>query len=158
MIDEVYPLYLSVANRAPLAFGIFSREYFVEAGKHMPGRHRYFVWRRNGKVIAFNFCTIYDGEIWDNEIGFDDEVTHELNLYYRTFRDVVVWALQRTVPLSLRAVQLRSETSFAAEARSSRSLRVASIENHQYAYSPYRASVRAGEIGSGFAEVFSRTY
>ena len=94
VIDELYPLYLSVAKRAPLGFGIFSREYFVEAGKRMPGRHRYFVWRSNGKVIAFNFCTIYNGEIWDNEIGFDDEVTHEFNLYYRTFRDVVVWALR----------------------------------------------------------------
>ncbi len=94
VIDELYPLYLSVAKRAPLAFGIFPREYFVEAGERMPGRHRYFVWRSNGKVIAFNFCTICNGEIWDNEIGFDDEVTHELNLYYRTFRDVVVWALR----------------------------------------------------------------
>ena len=27
----------------PLAFGIFPREYFVEAGERMPGRHRYFV-------------------------------------------------------------------------------------------------------------------
>jgi Acetyltransferase (GNAT) domain len=94
VIDEVYPLYLSVANRAPLAFEIFSREYFVETGRRMPGRHRYFVWRRNGKVVAFNFCTIWNGEIWDNEIGFDYEVAHELNLYYRTFRDVVVWALR----------------------------------------------------------------
>jgi Acetyltransferase (GNAT) domain len=97
VIDELYPLYLSVAKRAPLAFETFSREYFLEAGKRMPGRHRYFVWRRNGKAIAFNFCTIWNGEIWDNEIGFDYAVAHELNLYYRTFRDVVVWALHNGV-------------------------------------------------------------
>lgn len=94
VIDEVYPLYLSVADRAPLAFEILSREFFVEAGERMPGRHRYFVWRRNGKAIAFNFCTIWNGAIWDNEIGFDYEVAHELNLYFHTFRDVVVWALR----------------------------------------------------------------
>jgi len=94
VIDEVYPLYLSVVHNAPVEFEIFSREYFLEAGQRMPDRHRYFVWRQNGKAIAFSFCTVWNGEIWDNDIGFDYNVAHGLNLYYRTFHDIVMWALR----------------------------------------------------------------
>ena len=57
-------------------------------------RHRYFVWRRGGKAIAFSFCTVWKDEIWDNDIGFDYDVAHDLNLYYLTFHDVLVWALR----------------------------------------------------------------
>ena len=94
VIDEIYSLYLNVAHRAPVEFEIFSREYFIEAGKRMPDRHRYFVWRRGGKAIAFSFCTIWKDGIWDNDIGFDYDVAHDLNLYYLTFHDVLVWALR----------------------------------------------------------------
>jgi hypothetical protein len=95
VIDEVYPLYLQVAHRAPVEFEIFSREYFLEAGKRMQDRHRYFVWRRGGKAIAFSFCTIWKDAIYDNDIGFDYDVAHDLNLYYLTFHDLIVWALQQ---------------------------------------------------------------
>jgi hypothetical protein len=93
IINEIYPLYRAVARRAPVQFEIFSREYFLEAGKRMPERHRYFVWRHQGKAVAFSFCTIWDNAIYDNDIGFDYEVAHELSLYHRTFRDIIVWAL-----------------------------------------------------------------
>ena len=94
IIDELYPLHVSVAQRARVKFETYSREYFIEAGNRMPDRHRYFVWRWNGKIIAFSFCTIWNGEIWDNEIGLDYSVAHELNLYYQTFHDIVVWSLR----------------------------------------------------------------
>jgi multidrug transporter EmrE-like cation transporter len=94
VIDEIYPLYLQVAARAPVEFEIFSRDYFIEAGKRMPDRHRYFVWRRGGKAIAFSFCTIWKDSLYDNDIGLDYSVAHELNLYYVTFHDLIVWALQ----------------------------------------------------------------
>jgi predicted N-acyltransferase len=94
VIDEVYPLYLQVADRAPVEFEVFSREYFLEASKRMPDRHRYFVWRRGGKAIAFSFCTVWKDAIYDNDIGLDYAVAHELNLYYVTFRDLIRWSLE----------------------------------------------------------------
>ena len=93
VIDEIYPLYLAVAHRAPVEFEIFSREYFLEAGKRMPERHRYFVWRHEGRAVAFSFCTIWGDAVYDNDIGFDYEVAHEMSLYHRTFRDIITWAL-----------------------------------------------------------------
>lgn len=94
IIDEVYPLYLAVAKRSDVQFEIFTPEYFVRAARLMPGRFRFFVWRQHGRAVAFSFCTIWDGTIYDNDIGFDYSVSHDLNLYYVTFRDLVCWALK----------------------------------------------------------------
>ena len=94
MIDEIYPLYVNVAQRSNVAFEVFTREYFLEASRRMPECVRYFVWRQNGKAIAFSFCIIWGDTIYDNDIGFDYAVAHELNLYHLTFHDILDWALK----------------------------------------------------------------
>ena len=94
MIDEIYPLYLNVAQRSDVAFEVFTKEYFLEASRRMPERVRYFIWRQNGKAIAFSFCTIWGDTIYDNDIGLDYAVAHELNLYHLTFHDILDWALK----------------------------------------------------------------
>jgi Acetyltransferase (GNAT) domain len=95
VVDEIYPLYLQVTERSDVNFEVFTKEYFLEAGRRMPGRFRYFVWRRAGKAIAFSFCTIWGDTLYDNDIGLDYEVAYDLNLYYVTFRDLIEWALRR---------------------------------------------------------------
>lgn len=95
VIDEIYPLYLNVTRRSPVDFEIFTREYFLEAGRRMPGRFRYFLWRRDGRIVAFSFCAVWGDTIYDNDIGLDYEFAHDLNLYYVTFRDVINWALSQ---------------------------------------------------------------
>jgi hypothetical protein len=94
VIDEIYPLYLAVAKRSDVHFEIFTREYFLEAGRIASGKFRYFVWRQGGRAVAFSFCTIWNGTIYDNDIGLDYSVANELNLYYVTFRDLLSWALK----------------------------------------------------------------
>jgi hypothetical protein len=94
MIDEIYPLYLNVAQRSDVAFEVFTKEYFLEASRRMPKCVRYFIWRQNGKAIAFSFCTIWGDTIYDNDIGLDYAVAHELNLYHLTFHDILDWALR----------------------------------------------------------------
>jgi hypothetical protein len=94
VIDEIYPLYLAVAERSDVEFEVFTREYFLEAGRRMPGRFRYFIWRRAGKAVAFSFCTIWKDTLYDNDIGLDYDIAHDLNLYYLTFRDLIQWALK----------------------------------------------------------------
>jgi multidrug transporter EmrE-like cation transporter len=94
VIDEIYPLYLQVAQRSPVEFEIFSREYFLEAGRRMPERHRFFVWCQGGRIIAFSFCTLWNECLYDNDIGLDYAVAYDLHLYYVTFRDLIEWALE----------------------------------------------------------------
>jgi Acetyltransferase (GNAT) domain len=93
IIDEIYPLYLAVAETSAIQFEIFSREYFLEAGQSAPGKFRYFVWRQGGRAVAFSFCTIWNETLYDNDIGLDYTVAYHLNLYYVTFRDLLNWAL-----------------------------------------------------------------
>jgi hypothetical protein len=93
-IDEIYPLYLNVAQRGDVTFEVFTKEYFLEASRRMPERVRYFIWRQNGKAIAFSFCIIWGDTIYDNDIGLDYAVAHELNLYHLTFHDILDWALK----------------------------------------------------------------
>ena len=93
IIDEIYPLYLAVAQTSAIRFEVFTREYFLEAGRCAPGKFRYFIWRQGGRAIAFSFCAIWNGTLYDNDIGLDYTVAYELNLYYVTFRDLLNWAL-----------------------------------------------------------------
>jgi hypothetical protein len=93
IIDEIYPLYLAVAQTSAIRFEVFTREYFLEAGWSAPGKFRYFIWRQGCRAVAFSFCTIWNGTLYDNDIGFDYSVAYELNLYYVTFRDLLNWAL-----------------------------------------------------------------
>ena len=54
-VDEIYPLYLEVHQRSPLKFETLTKNYFRAAGQRMPDRARFFIWRQNGKIIAFSF-------------------------------------------------------------------------------------------------------
>jgi hypothetical protein len=93
IIDEIYPLYLAVAETSAIRFEVFTREYFLEAGRCAPGKFRYFIWRQGCRAVAFSFCAIWNGTLYDNDIGLDYTVAYELNLYYVTFRDLLNWAL-----------------------------------------------------------------
>jgi hypothetical protein len=97
IIDEIYPLYLNVAQRSEITFEVFTKQYFLEAGRRLPGHVWYFVWRQNGRAIAFSFCTVWGDTIYDNDIGLDYSVAHELNLYHLTFHDILAWAIKNNL-------------------------------------------------------------
>src|SRR5205823_487272 len=70
-IDEIYPLYLAVHERAPLKFETLTKDYFLAIAQRMPERARFFVWRQSGKIVAFSFCLICGDAIYDECIGLD---------------------------------------------------------------------------------------
>jgi hypothetical protein len=91
----IHALYERVARRGDVHFEVFSPEYFLRLGERMPEHARYFMWRQAGRVIAFSFCTVYDGTIYDHDLGLDEHLASPLHLYHLTFRDIVQWALAR---------------------------------------------------------------
>ncbi|MGI8891305.1 MAG: GNAT family N-acetyltransferase [Chthoniobacterales bacterium] len=95
IIAELYPLYLQVHHRSKLHFEKLTPEYFSRLGRDMPERTRFFVWRQDGKAIAFSLCLVHDGTIYDEYLGLDYEVAFDLNLYFYTFRDIITWALDQ---------------------------------------------------------------
>ena len=94
VIDEIYPLYLAVARRSEIEFEVFSRAYFLDASLTLSDRSRFFIWRQNGKAIAFSYCTVWGDTIFDHDLGLDYSVAHDLHLYYLSFRDILEWALR----------------------------------------------------------------
>jgi hypothetical protein len=59
----------------------------------MPDRARFFIWRQNGKAIAFSVALVHDGTIYDDYLGLDYRVALELHLYFYTLRDLLSWSL-----------------------------------------------------------------
>lgn len=92
-IDEIYPLYLEVQKRSAQKFETLTKEYFCSLGARMPERVRFFLWRQEGRIVAFSLCLIHHGTIYDDYLGLDYAVAFDLHLYFVTFRDIVRWAL-----------------------------------------------------------------
>ncbi len=94
-VDEIYPLYLQVHERSPLKFETLTENYFAAIGQRIPERARFFIWRQNGKIVAFSFCLVCDDTIYDECIGLDYSVALDLHLYFYTLRDIISWSLQQ---------------------------------------------------------------
>ena len=93
MIDEVYPLYLSVYERAQLRFEKITKEYFCDISRRMPDKVRFFLWRYEKKIVAFGLCLVDGDSICSEYVGFDYQHAIELSLYYVVVRDVMAWAM-----------------------------------------------------------------
>jgi hypothetical protein len=93
VIDDVYPLYLQVFERSKLRFEKLTREFLCELGRRMPDKVRYFIWRQQGRVIAFSLCMIAGEDIYAEYLGLDYTLALKLHLYHYAFRDVVTWAI-----------------------------------------------------------------
>jgi hypothetical protein len=93
-IDELYPLYRQVLERSQYRFEELTKSYFVQISRRMPERALFFVWRQEGKAIAFSSCAGHDGVLRDHYIGLDYKVALDQHLYFVTFRDIVTWAIE----------------------------------------------------------------
>ncbi|HUZ31781.1 MAG TPA: GNAT family N-acetyltransferase [Xanthobacteraceae bacterium] len=93
IVDEIYPLYLQVYHRSKLHFEKLTKEYFCRLGKLMPDRVRFFVWRHNGKAVAFGECIVHGETMFAEYLGLDYSVALRLHLYHYVFRDLVTWGI-----------------------------------------------------------------
>jgi hypothetical protein len=93
-VDEIFPLYWEVYQRAKLSFEVLNRGYLTRLGQSMPDRIRLFLWRQEGRLVAFNMGIVQDGVIDDLYVGFDYGAAAKLNLYFLTWRDVIEWSVQ----------------------------------------------------------------
>jgi Acetyltransferase (GNAT) domain len=94
VVDEIYPLYLNVYARADFRFEKLTRDYLVRLGREMPDTVRFFVWRQEGKAVAFCLCMLDGDAVYDEYVGLDYSVALDLHLWFVTWRDVVTWAIE----------------------------------------------------------------
>jgi Acetyltransferase (GNAT) domain len=93
VIDDVYPLYLNVYHRSKLRFEKLTKEYLCGLGTRMADKVRFFVWRQNGRIVAFTACMMQGEVFYPEYIGLDYSVALELHLYHYAYRDMVSWAM-----------------------------------------------------------------
>ena len=94
-IDEVYPLYVQVYERSTLRFEKLTPQYLCRYGRECPDKARFFIWRQEGRPVAFSVCTVHRGALWDEYVGLDYGVALDLHLYFLTFRDLINWCCQQ---------------------------------------------------------------
>jgi hypothetical protein len=93
-IDELFPLYQQVLERSQYKFEELTKSYFVNISRRMSERAIFFIWRQNGKAVAFSSCAGHEGVLRDHYIGLDYKVALDNHLYFVTFRDIVTWAIE----------------------------------------------------------------
>lgn len=91
-IDEVHGLYLQTYNRSEFKFEKLTREFLLALGRRMPDRARFFLWKQEGRIIAFALCMVHGEVIHDMNVGMDYTVAFDLHLYFLTLRDIIDWA------------------------------------------------------------------
>lgn len=92
-LDEIYPLYLQTYTRSSHRFEKLSREYFSRLGQDLPEQTRFFLWRQDGKLLAFALCLIHHRILHYLNIGMDYPTALDRHLYYVVWRDLVSWAI-----------------------------------------------------------------
>lgn len=93
IVGELYPLYLQVYERSQLHFERLTPAFFAEIGRRMPDKARFFVWRQQGRAVAFALCMFEGDAFYPEYVGFDYSVAIELHLYHYVVRDMISWAI-----------------------------------------------------------------
>ena len=93
-IDEVYGLYLQTYNRSEFKFEKLTKDFLCSVGRRIPERTRFFLWRQEGRIIAFALCMVHGDTIYDLNVGMDYAIALDLHLYFVTFRDIIQWATE----------------------------------------------------------------
>jgi hypothetical protein len=93
-IDEVFPLYQQVVRKSQYKFEELTKSYFLNLGRTMKDRAVFFIWRQNGKAVAFSSCVVHEGVLRDHYIGLDYAVALDSHLYFVTWRDIFTWAVE----------------------------------------------------------------
>jgi hypothetical protein len=93
VIDEIYPLYMQVYHRSKLRFDKLTKGFFAGLGSRMPDKVRFFLWRQNGRIVAFTLCMIEGDTLYAEYIGLDYSVAIDLHLYHYAVRDMINWGI-----------------------------------------------------------------
>lgn len=92
-IDETYALYRKTLEKSDTHFEVLTKAFFQRLSEHVPASTKYFLWRMNGKLVAFDLCLASSTLLLDEYIGMDYSVAYQYHLYFVTFRDIFKWCL-----------------------------------------------------------------
>ncbi|HUO08076.1 MAG TPA: GNAT family N-acetyltransferase [Phycisphaerae bacterium] len=110
-VEEVHRLYLQVYERAGMKFEKLTPQFFLELGRSMPERARFFLWRRRGELIAVSITLVRmpshpdarlegggaETMLLDLYLGMEYPLALDLHMYFLTMRDVIQWCIENGI-------------------------------------------------------------
>ena len=96
-LQKVYRLYLDLVNRHDMGFELLPIEFFKNISKNMPKHARYFLWRIEGRLVAFMLCFVSKDLFMDYYLGLDYSVAHKYHLYFIKLRDTLNWCIKHGI-------------------------------------------------------------
>lgn len=96
-LKDVYRLYLNMVDKHEMGFELLPMEFFRAISKNMPGRTKFFLWRMDGKLVAFLLCLVSGDLLIDYYVGLDYSVAHKYHLYFIKFRDTLNWCIENGI-------------------------------------------------------------
>ncbi|MDD5195848.1 MAG: GNAT family N-acetyltransferase [Candidatus Omnitrophica bacterium] len=97
VLQEAYQLYLDIVAKHDIGFELMPKDFFVNISKNMPDRTKFFLWRIDGKLVAFLMCLVSKDLLIDYYIGLDYSVAYKYYLYFIKFRDVLNWCIKNKI-------------------------------------------------------------
>ena len=92
-LDDAYRLYCQIVERHEMTFEIIPAKFFKLISQNMPHQVKYFLWRVDGKLVAFFLCLVSDTLLMDYFLGLDYAVAYQYHLYFVKFHDVMDWCI-----------------------------------------------------------------
>lgn len=96
-LSRVYELYLQTVNLHNDGIEVVPKDFFIKISQNMPHEVKYFLWRIEGKIVAFAFCFVFKDLFVDYYLGFDYSLAYEYQLYFIRFRDLMNWCISNKI-------------------------------------------------------------
>lgn len=97
LLDEAYGLYTDTLRKSNMKFEVMPKSFFRDIPQNMPGVAKFFLWRVEGKLVAFHLCLVSGGVFIAEYLGFDYDIAYDYHLYFIHFRDEMKWCIRNGV-------------------------------------------------------------
>ncbi|MDD5422501.1 MAG: GNAT family N-acetyltransferase [Candidatus Omnitrophica bacterium] len=96
-MKAVYKMYLEIVSRHDMNFELLPEDFFRDISVNMPGRAKFFLWKIDGKIVAFLFSMVSQERFIDYFVGLDYSVAHKYHLYFLKFREALIWCIKHKI-------------------------------------------------------------
>lgn len=88
-IDKLFPLYISMHQKARFRLAALTSEYFIEMKRRFPGKFAVVMYTLHGKPVGFRSFFLNNDQLEAHFIGVNYTLNKELDLYQRILYDFV---------------------------------------------------------------------
>lgn len=97
VLAEAYGLYRQTEEHGEVQFERVPEKFFDAVARNMPEETRFFLWRMDGKLVAFAHGLVSGEHFIDLYLGLDYSLAYEHHLYFIRFRDLMNWCLGQRI-------------------------------------------------------------